>query len=72
MIVLHCFYQFLIQYLLSLLNYISKWKKHIMLKILTYTKDAHIQYMYAETNYETCHVSNQFTHTDYHAKVHNV
>ena len=35
-------------------------------------KDAYIQYMYAETNYETCHVSNQFTHTDYHAKVHNV
>ena len=35
-------------------------------------KDAHVQNMYAETNYETCHVSNQFTHTDYHEKVHNV
>ena len=40
--------------------------------ICEHMKDAHILYMYAETNYETCHVSNQFTHTDYHAKVHNV
>ena len=58
------------KYDVKILTYINDGK--IGIYTLGYTKDAHIQYMYAETNYETCHVSNQFTHTDYHAKVHNV
>ena len=58
------------KYHVKILTYINDRK--IGIYTLDYTKDAHIQYMYAETNYETCHVSNQFTHTDYHAKVHDV